>query len=154
MVRARSSIKVHERLDRAIWAFGEHEHSLIALDPSERSLTHRLAIRIEAEFPGWDVDCEYNRAGSVPKQLARLTLVNVAPNEPDAVTVFPDIIVHRRGSDGPNLLVVEAKKATSGTDAAYDRAKLKGYKEELGYRFAAFVVLPAGLRPGQPPEWI
>jgi hypothetical protein len=68
--------------------------------------------------------------------------------------VFPDIVVHQRGPDGPNLLVVEAKKATSGMDSAFDCAKLKGYKEELGYRFAAFVVLPAGTRPGLTPEWI
>jgi hypothetical protein len=51
MVDVPSLAQVHERLEQAIRTFARVEHVLIALDPSERSLTHRLAIHIEAEFP-------------------------------------------------------------------------------------------------------
>ncbi len=70
------------------------------------------------------------------------------------VTVFPDIIVHRRGRDGPNLLVVEAKKATSRRSSDFDFVKLRAYRQQLGYLTAAFVVLPAGNKPGASPRWV
>ena len=56
--------------------------------------------------------------------------------------VFPDIIVHRRGEDGPNLLVIEAKKASEQTEEsiAFDHLKLQAYRDELGYHATAFIV--------------
>jgi hypothetical protein len=56
--------------------------------------------------------------------------------------VFPDLILHRRGSAGPNLLVIEAKKESERTpqNEAFDRLKLAAYQDELHYRVAAFIV--------------
>lgn len=34
---------------------------LFEADANERSISHRLALYLEEEFPGWNVDCEYNR---------------------------------------------------------------------------------------------
>lgn len=148
------AFEVRSRLERAVSTFKVREHSLIRWDPSERSLTHRLAVSIEAEFPGWDVDCEYNRVGRLPKQLKGLVPEHARTDDEDADTVFPDIIVHRRGPEGPNLLVVEAKKATSRASADKDKCKLKCYRNELSYQHAAFILLPAGEKEGAAIEWI
>jgi hypothetical protein len=142
------------RLNRAIGRFIARERSLIVHDPSERSLTHRLAIYVEEQFPSWNVDCEYNRIGDVPKRVSQIMERNVSANSSDAVTVFPDIVVHVRGTEGPNLLVIEAKKATSRIPPGIDIEKLEHYKLELDYHFAAFVILPAGDLPGAPVRWI
>jgi hypothetical protein len=45
-----------------------------------------------------------------------------------ATTVVPDIIVHLRGTDDHNLLVLEVKKP--GGDLAYDERKLRALREE------------------------
>lgn len=63
----------------------------------------------------------------------------------DAKTVYPDIIVHKRKNDKENLLVIEAKKSSSGIDDNWDTAKLKAFKERpYFYRAAYFVRFRVG----------
>lgn len=118
---------------------------LLDANCSERSVTHQLAVHIARFFPNHHVDCEYNRDGFDIKrlQLAERT-APVADDALDAVTVFPDIVVHIRGHSHENILVIEVKKASSAVDHAYDIAKLHAFKAQLGYQQAAHVVI--GLR--------
>jgi hypothetical protein len=69
-------------------------------------MSHRIAIYLEQEMLSYDVDCEYNRDGFDVKRLQLASCPTSADND-EAVTVFPDIIVHRRGNNDHNLLVVE-----------------------------------------------
>lgn len=99
-------------------------------------------------FPGWDVDCEYNRDSNVPKRLQSSLFQrdsnDVAPHrDTEGKTVFPDIIVHKRGTQ-VNLLVVEVKKTTSTVCDDVDIIKLCAFMEELGYKHALFLKLGAG----------
>jgi hypothetical protein len=132
----------------------------------ERTLTHRLAIYIElvlmrssrvaSDGRPWSVDCEYNRDGpDDPKELMVLATklaVGLTVEElircDDARTVFPDIIVHRRGKDGPNLLVIEVKRRGAALDDVnLDKAKLHRYANSpLNYRHA-FLVTIGDTRP-------
>lgn len=84
-------------------------------------------------------DCEYNRDGVDPKRLEYLPLCPDSEDD-DAKTVFPDVIVHRRGRP-QNYLVIEFKKSTSRVDSAIDLVKLRGDKKQRGYKFALFVVV-------------
>jgi hypothetical protein len=52
-----------EKVVSAIREFYQHEAFLLEKDLGERTLTHRLAVHLEQEFSGWDVDCDYNRLG-------------------------------------------------------------------------------------------
>lgn len=54
----------------------------------------RLAERVHE---AWTVDCEYNRDGTEPKRLGHLELYPDSEDD-EAKTVFPDVIVHRRGT--------------------------------------------------------
>lgn len=65
-----------------------------------------------------------------------------------AKTVFPDIIVHRRGTDR-NLLVIEVKKSSNGLDETYDLMKLVAFREQMGYRHAAFIRVGTGEEAGE-----
>ncbi|HGF5711697.1 TPA: hypothetical protein ACF25K_004907, partial [Klebsiella pneumoniae] len=82
-----------------------NDHDLLSIDANERSITFRFAMYLQLSFPGWNVDCEYNRDGVEPKRLRHLELY---PDSEDveAKTVFPDVIVHRRGTQ-QNHLVLE-----------------------------------------------
>lgn len=111
---------------QAYASFIEKDAHLLAADASERSLTHALATHLGELFPEWDVDCEYNRDNGSIKTLDG--------------PVYPDVIVHRRGSH-ENYVVLEAKKSTTIANGD-DIEKLRRFKKELGYRVAIAVTFP------------
>lgn len=114
-----------------------NDHDLLGIDANERTITFRFAMYLQQRFPDWTVDCEYNRDGIEPKRLGQLKLYPDSEDE-EAKTVFPDVIVHRRGTR-QNYLVLEFKKSTSRVDRWTDLRKLQGYKQQLGYEHALFV---------------
>lgn len=119
---------------------------ILAMDVNERSISHRLASYLEPFFQGWNVDCEYNRNHDDPKRL-EIRRRNIQSDDTQATTVFPDIIVHRRGTD-ENFVVIEMKKTSSQESDHYDLEKLNAFKEQLGYQFAIFVKVRTGGNPG------
>ena len=104
-------------------------------------MTHKYAEALQSVFRSWHVDCEYNRVGMVPKTID-------LPERADK-TVFPDIIVHRRGSPDSNLLIVEGKPSDAlQRDIDFDRRKLDAYiTGGLGYRYALFLTFHVGETP-------
>jgi hypothetical protein len=135
---------VRQKVLRAIDHLLESDAYLLKVDVNERSITHWLAVYLQEQFEGWHVDCEYNRQRDDVKRLLYgcEILLSEAPSvyDTDAKTVYPDIIVHRRGRDD-NLLVVEAKKVSSNTDDRFDHEKLFLYRDQLGYRYGLFLRL-------------
>ena len=109
---------------------------LLEVDANERSISHRLALYLEEEFPGRDVDCEYNRDRHEPKRL-QLEPENVRSDDEQGKTVYPDIIVHKRG-EPRNLLAIEIKKDT-GENGDKDLQKLRALRHQLGYSYALFI---------------
>src|SRR5262245_34727921 len=92
---------------------------------------------LQTRLGEWAVDCEFNRDGVDPKKLGHL---DIYPSDEDteAKTVFPDVIVHKRGTK-ENYLVLEFKKSSSTVAKQVDVQKLQGYKKQLGYAYALFV---------------
>ena len=118
----------------------EKDGHLLKVDANKRSITHRLAIYLEAVFPEYDIDCEYNRDGFNSKRLIGYKK-KIDSDDTNGVTVFPDIIIHRRGKRD-NFIVIEAKKLSNTDDS--DKEKLDIYKSELLYKYAYFVKFPVG----------
>lgn len=126
---------------------------ILAMDVNERSISHRLASYLEEFFNGWNVDCEYNRNHDMPKRL-NIRRRSIHSDDTQATTVFPDIIVHRRGTD-ENFVVIEMKKSSSQESDNYDLEKLIAFKEQLGYHFAIFVKVCTGGNPAiQNVRWV
>lgn len=84
------------------------------------------------------MDVEYNRHIDDPKRL-QLPRRDALDDEVRATTVFPDIVVHLRGTDDHNLLVLEVKKP--GESLEYDERKLRAFREQLRYQHAGHVIL-------------
>ncbi|WP_321942200.1 hypothetical protein [Paraburkholderia tropica] len=126
-----------ESVARALSELLKNDHDLLDIDANERSITFRFAMYLQRHFPDWTVDCEYNRDDTEPKRLGHLELYPDSEDD-EAKTVFPDVIVHRRGTR-QNYLVLEFKKSTSRVDRRIDLRKLQGYKQQLGYEHALFV---------------
>lgn len=121
----------------------DRDAEILRNDVNERTITHKLAEYLEPEFPGWNVDCEYNRNHDQTKTLKSLR-GDVAPiDDADGISVFPDIIVHKRMTD-ENLLVIEVKKSTSRKSPDFDKQKLLAFKQELNYQHALFLQVTTG----------
>jgi len=129
-----SKSEIQDALLRALERMKNDDPDLFRINVNERTLTQRLALYMQENLAEWRVDCEYNRHGDIPKRLDTLRRKRRE--------VFPDIIVHRRGVAGPNLLVIEAKKSSdlNPDSEAFDYLKLREYKREFRYRSTAFVV--------------
>lgn len=128
----------------AIGSFLKENLQLITLDVTERAisckLAHCMSMSNSIRWP-LSVDCEYNRLLGDPKRL-NLPNRKSTDRETQATTVFPDIIVHERNSSENNLVVMELKKPGGVID--YDYLKLRAFQEELGYKYAAHVILGLG----------
>ena len=115
---------MHAELNRAITALQAlfaHDRILFERDLGERALTHRLAVHVERQFPGWDVDCEYDRLGERTLRLPRGTIVST--DDHLAKSVYPDLVVHQRAVPN-NLLAIEVRKAINHQSIEHDRRKL------------------------------
>jgi hypothetical protein len=113
----------------------ERDLILFEINVHERTIAHRLAIYLEDQFPAWDVDCEYNRNGYDPKYIKQ---IDKPRTEDECQKVYPDIIVHRRGTSD-NLLAIEMKKNPSKVEKLYDLDKLQEYVDRLGYQGGLFL---------------
>lgn len=137
--------KIEQALNQALSALLERDAEILKTDVNERTISHRLAVYLEPYFSGWNVDCEYNRNHDDPKRL-NIPRREVPDNDTQARTVFPDIIVHKRGTD-ENLLVIEMKKTTSQETDDFDLHKLNAFKNQLDYKYAVFVKVRTDAKP-------
>lgn len=138
----------------------EADEFLLTHNANERTVAHRLGVRLEAEFRAWDVDCEYNRIGnsnqskrqpriellelitdqfceahgfsSAARRIARSQLNGKAAQSANSDRLaYPDIVVHKRGCPVHNLLVIEMKtERTPRWQTAIDLAKLHSFTLE------------------------
>lgn len=150
--------EIKNKLIRAYNSLLKNDGHLLIVEANERSITHKFAEYIQMEFPEYNVDCEYNRnlygEKTVPIWEARTDKLISELLQPKTtagqkariiqkmldgeVSVYPDIIVHHRGTKD-NFVVIEAKKSTNIEN---DEEKLLAYKDKDGlYYKHAFAVL-------------
>jgi hypothetical protein len=131
----------------------------------EQAITHRLAFYLECNLRRAEIiqdkspivlDCEYNQHLFDKKKLRVLIKdagaflrANRAPIPVEGRTdlvefeVRPDVVVHRRGIDGPtNIMLLEIKRWTN-PDRQHDELKLRLFTEtgenQFGYQLGAAV---------------
>ncbi len=130
-----------DRLVRALGEFYARETVLLERDLGERTLTHRLAVHLERQFAGWDVDCDYNRLGERRLRLPKGSIVST--DDDIGKSVYPDIVVHRRVVP-ENLLAIEIRKAANHQPPEHDRHKLRALTDPhlwFAYRLGVYLVL-------------
>jgi hypothetical protein len=131
-------------LNKVVAALGEfyaRETFLFEKDLGERTLTHRLAVHMEKQFPGWEVDCDYNRLGERTLRLPHGTIVST--DDHLGKSVYPDIVVHQREIPN-NLLAVEVRKATNHQPPEHDQHKLHALTDPhlwFAYWIGVYLVL-------------
>jgi hypothetical protein len=128
------------RVRRAIDILYARDSDLFSRGASEWAIAHRLAVYLEQEIPGWNVDCEYNRQG---------TETNLKTNE-EKRKIRPDIVLHHRGRTEMqhNLLVIELKKVESAADLgkAGEYTKAPAEARTFQYQYGLALSVSGGLK--------
>ncbi len=130
-----------DKVVNAIREFYQHEAYLLEKDLGERTLTHRMAVHLERQFDGWEVDCDYNRLGERLLKLPHGSIIST--DDELGKSIFPDIVVHHRAVP-ENLLAVEVRKAINHQPVEHDHHKLRGLTDPhlwFAYRLGVFLIL-------------
>lgn len=149
--------QVNDFLKKVVLILIDKDWHLLENDVHERSISHMLACHMMPYFDQLNVDCEYDSNVEADKGKKYIYLLQEKIEELGLLRdnefseeeilqrfVYPDIIVHRRGDNENNLLILEMKKSSSKKDFEYDREKLRrftspDYENELNYAWGAFV---------------
>ena len=153
------SNEIIERVETAIEILFLNDSWLLRHESSEQSISHKLAEYLQVLFPHYNVDCEYNRNIEHIRGQKRIDFLkteldqrgllrtNEAENTDTEYAdrqVYPDIIIHRRGTNKHNLCILEIKKSTSNVPRDYDEIKLIEYtgkrdRNDLNYQLGLFL---------------
>lgn len=149
--------EVKQLLDAALAKAADTDRYLLEHDLSERCIASRVALHLQALFPDHFVDVEYNRVGLSPKRVGLPAECANYRNKDGESLAVPDVIVHHRGPEGPNLLVLEFKKTSNPKGFDCDRLRIYAFREQLGYDYGALVECET--QPGHEPgirviEWL
>jgi hypothetical protein len=125
--------EILEKFDIALNALFSNDLFLLERSISERSISYKLAEYLQPLFIGYNVDCEYNGDVDKPNDIKALDIteaeirsVGYKPSHDNNYNINPDIIIHCRGSNKNNLVVIEVKKDRSNPNyKEYDKIKLK-----------------------------
>lgn len=144
-VRASGNIK---KIGQAIKILFSKDSYLLENNSSERSITHKIALYLESQYPDYEVDCEYNLNAKDPRQRKTIYFdINTHPevmnvrqgrrihalsgDEQIELSIVPDIIIHKRGHNKNNCAIIEVKKSTQNpNEIAFDQKKLCYYTSE------------------------
>jgi len=152
--------EIIEKIKNATNILLQDDRWLIDNDLSERSISFRLGYYLQNEFSDYSVDCEYNgnpddlrnrkKINIIRGELERLGLLKDTEIDENVTrTVFPDIIIHKRGTNYNNIAIIEMKKSTNKTSHDYDFIKLQHYTSDdaangLCYKVGIFLEIHCG----------
>ena len=144
---------IKEKVEYCLQILREKDKNLLDIDVNERTITHKLAEYLQNQFPSYDVDCEYNRYEKDTKRIRSIKnrsldiskfkkyqIEKLIWEDKNALTIYPDIIIHKRKSPHNNLLVIEVKKSSNTIGEDFDIEKIKELMEPpYKYKFGLFL---------------
>lgn len=118
-------IELNLAIDNALNILYENDHYLIRNKVHERSIVFWFSLYLHqtlalTDFVALNLDIEYNKNHSDPKNTVNF------PNG-----TYPDMILHRRGCNDENVLMIEFKTWWKN-NTADDIRKLKDFTEQNG----------------------
>lgn len=93
----------------------------------ERTIVSDMLPYLRSKFTEYLVEVEYNREGPIKN---RQTKEDALGNP-----IIPDIVVHKYGPNGRNLVAIEVKGYWNNESRKKDDEKLRGLNSKQGYEF-------------------
>ena len=150
----------------ALELLNEKDKHLMDYNLNEQAISHQFAVKLARYFVELNVDCEYNGNVAADKERKEIHLLNyklsrfkskkhrpyLPPAELVNISITPDIIIHKRGENIDNLLIVEVKKSTNKNTHAFefDEEKVKAYtlpegfydsRNSFNYKFGLILII-------------
>jgi len=127
--------QIEELLEEAKHRFLRDEAYLLVADVNERSLTHKFAEHLQAILGReWSVDCEYNPYGTDTKTIEDVKEIvgrSAPTDETIAKTVYPDIIVHRRGAEARICWLLRQRRMLPGGSGTMIGGSWNGSRQSI-----------------------
>lgn len=115
--------EIFKKISNACVSLYKNQMYLIEEHANERTVAAHIAAYLRELFIEWDVDSEYNREGEL----------RVPKRDIEGELAYPDIIIHRHGFEGPNLVAMEIKGYWNKTNRNDDVQKLLKLQSKHGY---------------------
>jgi hypothetical protein len=129
--------EVRDHINIALTKLFKKDLYLFQVGVHERTITHKFAEYLQEEFRVHSVDCEYNRDGLDIKMIEPLILDEEERKE---INIFPDIIIHIRGKNDFNKLVIEIKSSNLSNSGDIQKLKaLTSSSYKFKYKYGLFV---------------
>jgi len=113
--------QIGNRVSKQIFCFADKTQA------TEWNTAHHFAVLLHAAFPEYDCDFDLSKK-----------------HEASGLYRRPDIVLHQRGSQDRNFLVVEMKMHPGATGIAADAQKIRDiWFEDFRYQFGATIILNA-----------
>jgi len=133
--------EIKERFKSSMERLRSEDSILFNKNVNERTITHKLAEYLQEEFPDYNVDCEYNRYEDLSKKI-KPPKDEVKWTDTEGKSIFPDIVVHKRGNQDNNLLIMEVKKSSNRINGEFDKTKIKALmKKPYKYKCGLYLEL-------------
>lgn len=156
-----TTFEILQKLDLAIETLFSNDRYLLERELNERSIAFKLGEYLQPLFNGYNVDCEYNGDAGKENDIKALKIakdeieaIGKKANENDIYRISPDIIIHKRGFNTDNLLVIEVKKDNSQEQFKnFDLIKLKHltipyFENHYIYQLGVALVFNTGANTG------
>ena len=163
---------INQKVTAALQEIIDNDRYLLVHDINEPTISHRLAVYLEPNFHGFNIDCEYN--GNVDEDNGR-KYIQILKNQAEQIhilregeegqefinrCVFPDIIIHKRSFNGSenNLLIIEVKKSSNPNKGDWDILKLSSFtssehENRFNYQYGVFIRFTIGEEPDYSIQW-
>ena len=127
----------------------KNESLLFEIDSSERNLMFHFSRYFINEIEGteliqYDVDCEYNRNILSERKFKEI----IYNYDGKKYKIYPDFILHKRGSNDYNKLAIEFKKYSNSREYSKEKDLLKlkaltdqGMDSEFKYELGLFIII-------------
>lgn len=119
--------KLKKIIKQAINRVMKRDHHLLIIDTHEITIANKFAHYLQELLPEYNVDIEYNR--------------NLTDQKLSSGSARPDVVVHHRGTNKNNVLVIEIKKSTSDDK----HPNIERYLEEPTLRYQHGLYLEFGV---------
>ncbi len=129
--------EILRKINLALDLFYENDSQIVNLKVNERAICHQFAIYLKYLFKNYDVDCEYDKHGDDFKKLEN---ISECSERKKTDRILPDILVHKRGNDKNNLIIIEIKSKSDADSCDIKKLELMtNHKGQFKYNFGVFI---------------
>ncbi|WP_436872162.1 hypothetical protein [Acinetobacter haemolyticus] len=124
----------------------DKEYKLFSMSGNELSVVFRFGFYlnklIEDKFPNAEIvlDAEYNKHGDDPKKINSKRNKDIESEH----GIRPDLVLHQRGTDKNNILIIECKRDESNNSIDFEKLGLMTASQTLAkynyqYKYGCYI---------------